>query len=226
MAVNGSPRRRGRPARISRAEVLDAAMQIVDEDGLERLTMRRLGERLGVDPMAVYGHVPDKSALVDALVERVLSSVEVPPKTGDWAADLRAVVRAARVTLLRHRGLIALLGTRPPITEPAFALPELIVSVLLDAGFPEELAADGFDCAGRLLVGHTLAESARPPGEDVDGGEREHVEAQQALPAERFPGLARVQRAGVGHDPDRLFELALDGLVRALAARHPSRPAP
>lgn len=172
--------------------------------------------------MAVYGHVADKAALLDSLVELVLAEVEPPALTRAWAADLRAVARAARTTVLAHPHVVPLLGTRPPITQPAFALVEAITSILLAAGLREEQAADGFDCVGRLVIGHALAEAGRPPGGDVGGGEEEHRQAQETLPAERYPALARVQRAGVRHDPDRLFELALDGLVLALSPR-PSR---
>jgi TetR/AcrR family transcriptional regulator, tetracycline repressor protein len=198
-------------------------LRIVDEHGLERLTMRRLGAELGLDPMAVYGHIPDKAALFDGLIESVLAEIEVPASTGDWVEDLRAVTRAARTTLLAHPHVVPLLGTRPPVTEPAFALVEAITTILLSAGFTEEQSADGYDCAGRLVVGHVLAEAGRPPGGDVDGGEEEHRRAQQTLSVTRFPALARVQHAGVRHDPNRLFELALDGLILTLSAHRPAR---
>ena len=223
MTGGATPRRRGRPPRVSRDQILDSALRIVDGHGLERLTMRRLGAELGVDPMAIYGHIPDKAALFDGLIEYVLAEIGVPAPTGDWVTDLRAVARAARTTLLAHPHVVPLLGTRPPVTEPAFALVEAITSILLSAGFTEEQSADGFDCAGRLLVGHVLAEAGRPPGGDVGGGEEEHRRAQQTLPATRFPALARVQHAGVHHDSNRLFELALDGLILTLKAHHPAR---
>lgn len=185
--------------------------------------MRRLGAELGVDPMTVYGHVAGKAALFDGLVELVLAEVAIPPPTGHWDEDLRAAARAARTTFLAHPHVIPLLGTRPPITEPAFAPVEAMTSILLEAGLSEEQAADGFDCLGRLIVGHVLAEAGRLPGGEISGGEREHRHAQQTLPAERYPALARVQRAEVRHDPHRLFELALDGLLLALnASRHAS----
>ena len=196
-------------------------MQIVDQDGLERLTMRRLGAQLGVDPMAIYRHIPDKAALFDGLTEHVLAGIEIPVPTGDWVEDLRAVTRAARTAFLAHPQVVPLLGTRPVITEPAFAVVEAITSMLLRAGFTEEQSADGFDCAGRLLVGHVLAEAGRPPGGEVSGGEEEHRRAQQTLPVERFPALARIERAEVVHDSSRLFELALDGLILSLRAQHP-----
>jgi TetR/AcrR family tetracycline transcriptional repressor len=224
MAVNPpSPKpgtaRPGRPAVLSRDQVLGAALRIVDERGTEGLTMRRLGAELGVDPMAIYHHVPDKAALLDGLVERVLASVVLPPPTGQWADDLRATARAVRRTFLAHPHAIPLLGTRPPTTEAAFDVFEAITSMLLAGGFTAQQAADGVDCAARAVIGHTLTEAGRPPGGDVDGGEAQHEEAQQQLPPDRYPGLGVIARAGVRHDPDRLFELALDGLV--LALQHP-----
>jgi AcrR family transcriptional regulator len=221
MSVNPAPRRRGRPPRISRAQILAAALRIADANGLEQLTMRRLGAELGVDPMTIYGHVPDKTALFDGLAELVLAEVTLPEPTGEWADDFRAVARAARATLLAHPHLIPLLGTRPPVTPPAFALWESMTSVLLNGGLSEEQAADGTDCLGRLLIGHALAEAGQPPGGEVSGGEEEHHQAQADLPAARYPALSRVQQANVTHDPDRIFELALNGLVLALQADRP-----
>jgi TetR/AcrR family transcriptional regulator, tetracycline repressor protein len=215
----GGSRQVGRPSVTSRAEVLEAALRIVDEQGLERLTMRRLGAQLGVDPMTVYHHVPDKAALFDGLIERVLAEIRIPDATGDWEQDLRAIVVEARTTLLAHPHTVILLGTRPPISGPAFALVEAITAILLGGGFSEEQAADGFDCAGRMLIGHTLAEAGRPPGGEISGGETEHRDAQTDLADGRYPALAAVQRAGVEHDPQRLFELALDGLLLALQAQ-------
>jgi AcrR family transcriptional regulator len=223
MPVNPAPRRRGRPARVSRDQILAAALRIVDANGLEQLTMRRLGAELGVDPMTIYGHIPDKAALFDGLVELVLAEVTVPGRTGEWADDFRAIAHAAHATLLAHPHLIPLLGTRPPVTQPAFTLWESLTAILLGAGLSEERAADGADCLGRLLIGHALAEAGQPPGGDVGGGEEEHRQAQAALAAARYPALSRVQQASIVHDPGRIFELALDGLILALQARQPRR---
>jgi TetR/AcrR family transcriptional regulator, tetracycline repressor protein len=218
-SARDSSRRRGRPSVISRESVLSEALRIVDAEGLERLTMRRLGAELGVDPMAVYHHVPDKAALFDGLVERVFSEVRVPARTGNWEVDFRECCEAVRDTFRAHANAMPLIGTRPAITEPAFDLVEAVTAPLLDAGFSEQDAADGVDCAGRLVIGHVLAEVGRPPDRAVDGGEVEHEEAQRALAPERYPSLAATVRAGVEHDPARLFGLALDGLVLALRER-------
>lgn len=225
MSVNQGPTKRGRPAVISRQQVLRGALRIVDERGIQGLTMRRLGAELGVDPMAIYHRVPDKAALFDGLVELVLGSVELPPRTGQWEHDLRAVVRAVRAALLAHPHAIALIGTRPPSTEAAFDVFEAVASLLLDAGFSAEQAADGMDCAARMIIGHTLTEAGRPPGGDVDGGEAEHEGAQRDLPADRYPALRAITSAGVTHSADRLFEMALDGLISALRQPGPGTSA-
>src|SRR3984957_11617122 len=186
----GVRRQAGRPSVTSRTEVLEAALRTVDEQGLERLTMRRLGAELGVDPMTVYHYVPDKAALFDGLVERVFSEIELDRLTGDWRDDLRGVAYAVRSAFLAHANAVPLLGTQPPVTAPAFALFEAATTILLQAGFAAEQAADAVDCVGRLVIGHTLAEAGRPPGGEVSGGEPEHLAAEQALPAEQYPGLA------------------------------------
>lgn len=213
---SAAPRERGRPARVSRAQILEAALTLVDEQGLEALTMRRLGAALGVDPMTIYHHVPDKAALFDGLVERVFTEIQLPPPAGAWEDDLRAIAQAARTAFLAHPQLVPLIGTRPPVTEAAFALVEAVTAILLEAGFEAQRAADAFDCLGRLVIGHVLAEAGSPPGGEVDGGEEEHDATQRRLPAGRYPSLAAVARSGVRHDPERLFGLALDGLIVAL----------
>jgi TetR/AcrR family transcriptional regulator, tetracycline repressor protein len=222
---SGGARRRPGPApTTSRAQILIAALRIVDEQGLERLTMRRLGADLGVDPMTVYHYLPDKAALFDGLVERVYGEVELPRSDGRWDDSFRALARAFRRTLLRHGNAVVLVGTRPPISEAAFDLVEAATRPLLAAGFTEKQAADGVDCLGRLVIGHALTEAGRPPGGDVSGGEAEHVRAQQELSADRYPSLASVERAAVAHDPNRLFELALRGLVLALELQLQEQP--
>ena len=224
--VKPSSRPRGRPPRVSRDQILATALRIADEHGLEQLTMRRLGAELGFDPMTVYGHLSDKAALFDGLIELVLAEVEgAPAHRGLDRGPPRGRARGAN-HVLAHPHVVAAARHATPDHRAGVHAGEATTSILLEAGLSEEQAADGFDCLGRLIVGHALAEAGRPPGGEVGGGEREHRQAQEDLPAERYPALARVRRAAVRHDPNRLFELALDGLVLALSARLPTGTAP
>jgi TetR/AcrR family tetracycline transcriptional repressor len=207
----------GRPPLISRGQALARALEVADQDGLGAVTMRRLGAELGVDPMAVSRKLGGKAALFDGLLEQVLGEVAVPQRTGDWAADFAALARALRATLLAHPSTVPLLGTRPPAAPGGFRVIEAAMAVLLDAGLGPQDAADGVDCAARLVIGHVLAEAGQPPVGDIRGGDAQHRQAQQALPADQFPRLATITRAGVTHDPARLFDFALRGLLLALA---------
>jgi TetR/AcrR family transcriptional regulator, tetracycline repressor protein len=219
----GAARGPGRPPLISREQVLACALRVADRDGLEAVTMRRLGAELGVDAMAVSRKLGGKVALYDGLIEHVLGEVAVPPRTGDWAEDFAALARALRATLLAHPAAVPLLGTRPPVSPGAFRVIEDGVSVLLDAGFGAQDAADGVDCAARLVIGHVLAQAGQPPVADIGGGDAQHRQAQRDLPSAEFPGLAAITRDDVTHSPDRLFDFALRGLLLALSGRleHP-----
>ncbi len=210
---------RGRRPVLSRERVLAGALELVDREGLDRFSMRRLGSALGVDPMAVYHHVPDQGALFDGLLELVYQETRIDPPTGDWQADVRTLARAFRAALLAHPNAVALVATRPPVTEGAFALVEAAHEALAPARLSPQDAADAVDCVGRLVIGHAIAEAGVPPDADGDAREEEHDLAQAALLAERFPRLAAAERAGVAHDPERLFALALDGLLLALDVR-------
>ena len=210
-------RRPGRPPLISREQVLACALRVADRDGLEAVTMRRLGAELDVDPMAVSRKLGGKAALYDGLIEHVLGEVAVPTRTGDWAEDFAALARALRATLLAHPNTVPLLGTRPPVSPRGFRVIEAAVAVLLDAGFSPQDATDGVDCAARLVIGHVLAEAGQPPVSDIGAGDAQHRQAQRDLPRAEFPGLAEVTREGVTHSPGRLFDFALRGLLLALA---------
>ena len=91
-------------------------------------------------------------------------------------------------------------------------------------GFSPQDAADGVDCTRRLVYRPRPGQAGLPPGGDIDGGEAEHQQTQQALTPAQFPGLAAVTRAGVRHDPDRLFELGMQGIRLTLASQLQRKP--
>src|SRR5690348_15505571 len=106
----------GARAGLSRSQILDAALAIVDRDGLKALTMRGLGAALGVEAMTVYHYVPTKDALVDGLVERIFTTAAGPEgHPGDWRSRLRAYAESLRTTLLKHPGLLPVIA-RPAVT--------------------------------------------------------------------------------------------------------------
>ena len=148
--------------------ILNTAMQIVDDDGIDALTMRRLGRDLGVDPMMIYRHFSNKVAVLDGLMEVMWRDVTVPAAaqtTPSWREHLVAVMHTLRRALLRHPRAISIVGTRPATGPELFALMERLLTSLAEAGMPvNSQAADQLNALVNYTVGHVLAEAGEPVG--------------------------------------------------------------
>jgi AcrR family transcriptional regulator len=209
-----------RPAktRLTREVVTAAALAVVDADGLPALTMRRLGSELGVDPMAAYRHVDRKAGLLDAIVEAVLAEIEIPARTGPWDAWFARLARNFRATLLRHPHTLPVVSTRPPVTPAAWQPVEAALAVLVECGFDLQAASDAVDCMTYLVLGHVTAEAGIGPGPDSRDVDASHVASMGVLDPSAFPHVAAAATTTV-HDPTAIFELGLDGMLRALRAQ-------
>jgi len=147
---------------ITRQRVLACALEIIDRDGIEGLSMRRLGKALGRDPMALYRHAPSKAALLDALAESVLEQLEVDIGDVDWATQLREVARGFRRLALAHPQMVPLLVTRPLSTplglRPLGTLRPLedTLTLLTRAGFTGADALHVYRAFFGFLYGHVL----------------------------------------------------------------------
>ncbi|MFJ7243464.1 TetR/AcrR family transcriptional regulator [Kitasatospora sp. NPDC098652] len=150
MAERDGPEKRGR---LSRPLVLDAAVALVDREGLGALTMRRLAAELGVESMALYRYTPGKEALLDGLTEAYFTEINTQLRTGlgsghenGWRTELRRIAQAFAVVAHAHPEILPLVATRPlavPVSRrpaPALALTEHILSVLARAGFDDTTA--------------------------------------------------------------------------------------
>ena len=101
---------------VSRSVILQSALRIIDRDGVDGLSMRRLGEEVGRDPTVLYRHVPNKAALLDGVAEIVLGQLQVDTADPDWAAQLRTMAHDFRRLALAHPNVVPLLVTRPLAT--------------------------------------------------------------------------------------------------------------
>jgi TetR/AcrR family tetracycline transcriptional repressor len=146
-------------------EVLLAALDLLDEVGLDALTTRRLAERLGVRPSALYRHFESKRALLDAMVEHVAAiSVEQPLADGDWAVRTRSAARAVRAGMLSRRDGGRLMTTFQVPGPSALATWERFIAVLREAGASTEAATVGTDTIICYVNGFTIEEQARDNG--------------------------------------------------------------
>src|SRR5947209_7239519 len=140
--MTSSPSARSAAPPLSRDALVDAAMAIADEHGLEALSIRRLAKQVGVTPMAIYWHVADKEALLQALGERMFSEVELPPEGASWHEELSSLLAQILRVLRRHPAVAPLALFTILTSEPGLTVAERVLRLLMQAGFGEREAAD------------------------------------------------------------------------------------
>jgi TetR/AcrR family transcriptional regulator, tetracycline repressor protein len=146
-----------------RDEVLEAALDLLDEVGLAALTTRRLAERLGVRPGALYRHFDSKRALLVAMVDRTLSDAPPAPLGGAWPEQVRAVATSARAAMLSRRdGALLVIGNVVP-SVGGQARWQAFLDILRAAGFEDGSAELAADTVLGYVGGFTLEEQARDP---------------------------------------------------------------
>ena len=148
----------------SREATLRAALEIIDADGIEGLSMRGLGHALGCDPMSLYRHAATKAALLDLVAESVLAQLSIDVESTDWAGQLRSLARQFRGLALAHPNLVSLLVTRP-LSTPIAMWPlgtlrplESVLELLNRAGFTEADALRIYRLVYGSMQGHVLNE--------------------------------------------------------------------
>ena len=149
---------------LTRSMILQTALAIVDRDGVDRLSMRRLSDALGRDPVMIYRHVPNKAAVLDGVAEIVLAQLSVDKTDPNWATQLRTVARDFRQLALAHPNVVPLLVTRPLATPlgqrpPGMLRPlEGVLALLTFAGFAGDDALHIYRVLFGYLHGHILDE--------------------------------------------------------------------
>lgn len=222
----------GDKARLSRELVLSTALALVDSEGLEALTMRRLGQELNRDPMSLYRYAANRAALLDGVTELVLDELAIFPEDPDWQSQLRKIAHDLRLLALRHPNVVPLLVTRP-LSTPLGLRPlgtlrplEQILSLLIDAGFEPADALHVYRAYYGFLYGHILNELQEFI---VDPEENEALLrlGLHRLPPKEFPRLRALGPVLTDYDGaaelDQGISILLAGLAAPLAAAKTSR---
>jgi AcrR family transcriptional regulator len=139
-------------------EIVDAALAIADESGLDAISMRAVAERVGVTPMALYPHIGNKDGLLDAMIGRMLGGLPVPDSTTPWQERLRAFAYAIRELAHRHPGWLELLFSRPAATPDAIRVIDAVFGALLEAGVPPAEVARVERLVSTALIGFAISE--------------------------------------------------------------------
>lgn len=141
-----------------RQEILDAALALTDEGGLDAVSMRAVAQRVGVTAMALYPHFSGKEALLDGLVGRVLADLPRPDPDGSWQDRLGAMAHAVRELAHRHPSVVPLLFSRPAVTPDAVRVVDAIYQALLDAGVPPDQVARLERMLSTFVLGYVVSE--------------------------------------------------------------------
>ena len=216
-------RRRGRDP-ITREAIVETALRLLDQDGLDELSMRRLADELDTGAASLYWHVGSKDGLLELIFDRVIGEVELPaPEPERWQEQLKEVARAGRAMILRHRDIVRISIGRIPMGPNALRASEGIFAILRAGGVPDPLAVKAHHLLFAIINGFTLDETTdlgveieRPVDEQAANAARDYV---AGLPAEQFPNLVAVaDHFGLG-DNDQSFELLIDLFADGLAQR-------
>lgn len=196
---------------LTRAAVLAAALELVDADGIAALSMRRLAGRLGVDPMSIYHHLPNKAAIMSGLVSTVFAEMATPPAGGPWPDRVRAWAHAYLGVALAHPNLVLQIVTDTAASsEAAILISEPLYAAFDAAGLPPGEVATAAGVLVDFVNGYALAAGAAAAVDGDPMGER-----LAALPAGEAPTMRRVHAANV--ENPRFFETGVDIVIRGIA---------
>ena len=215
--------------RLSRERVLEAAVDLAQRDGIEALSMRRLAEELEVGVMTLYHYVPNKTELLDGMVDVVFAEIDPPPRDGDWRAAMRRRALSTRDALNRHRWAVGLMESRAMPGPASMRVHDAVLGCLREAGFTVEQTIQAYSVLDAYIYGFALQEKTVPFDSPEQGAAvaRAQSDAYAELAVEQelgdladeFPYLAEVVAghvADVGFDFGSAFEFGLDLILDAL----------
>jgi AcrR family transcriptional regulator len=211
---------------LSQDLLVRTALRILDAEGLDALSMRRLAQELETGPASLYAHVAGKDELLDLVYDLVLAEVEIPdpgPDPAVWSAQVKDMLRSLRRVFRSHRDLARIALTRVPLGPNGVAGMERTMALLRAGGLPDEIAAYAGDLVSSFVTAEVL-DDAFPQSAGLDGRD-DAVQAYVAmirdyltsLSPDRFPNLVALAGPITSLDSGRRFELGMDIILRGLA---------
>ena len=214
---------RDRPAKppLSEDAIVDAALAILQTEGLDAVSMRRVARALDTGASSLYVYVPNREGLLSLMFDRVIGAIELePPDPARWRAQLHSLLLRTHRTLIAHPGIAALTLTDPATTETMLAFIENLLGILLAGGVDVQDAAWACDTVVLLVTGAAHEEEMRRgnadnPQQQID----ELYTLFTRLPPERFPLISAHATEMLAGDSEQRFRFAVDLVVDGLVAR-------
>ncbi|WP_030449336.1 TetR/AcrR family transcriptional regulator [Actinocatenispora sera] len=217
-----------RPVRqpLSQDAIVAAATRVLDAEGLDAVSMRRVAQELGTGPASLYAHVANKDELyelmLDSVVGETVEDAERAVRESDWQQGARRIARAGRDALRRHRDLARVAMTGFPFAPNSMRVTEAYLAILRGAGLPDQIVAWAVDRLA-LYVTADVLEGAYYYAKGWKTEEQAHAYFEQAaeylrtLPPERFPNTVAMVDALVSGGSDERFEQGLDMILDGVA---------
>ncbi len=201
---------------LTRQRVLEAALQLIDRDGLEGFSMRKLGAMLGVEAMSLYNHVENKGALFDGVIEVLVLQVTYPEMPNATPRDeLWVYLHSLRDVLRAHPRALPLVATNPFRTPATLAILDRLLATVHRANVHGVKAIYALQCIAVFLLGHTLLISGRTPVADFEPGPPGPI-VWQRFPAERYPALHAALPDIAQWSSDQEFDFGLQALFQGI----------
>jgi AcrR family transcriptional regulator len=205
-------------AGLNRDRVLRTAIDRADREGIAGLSMRKLGEELGVEAMSLYNHVRNKDDLLDDMTDAVFAEIELPTADGDWTTALRRRAVSVRAALTRHPWATSLMQSRTHPGPATLRHHDAVIGTLRQAGFSIPLTAHAFSVMDGYVYGFALQEASLPFDSPEQAAEVGQMMAARLTSAD-YPHLAEFTVEHVlqpGYDYGAEFEFGLDLILEGL----------
>jgi len=216
----------GQRPSLGREQIVRAAIELADAEGLETLSMRRLATKLGAGAMSLYWHIPNKEDLLDLMLDAAFGEVELPERpSGDWRADLRLFARHMLGVLRRHTWLPALISSRPLPGPNSLRYVEVFLSELDGLGLDVDTMGGILSTVDAYVDGFAQREAAEGEARRRAGMTEAEWHAalapsfQRMLSSGQYPTLARFIAENTDINADASFEFGLECVLDGIAAR-------
>jgi AcrR family transcriptional regulator len=206
---------------LTRERIIRTALRIMDQEGLEAVSMRRIGRELGVEAMSLYNHVRDKEDILDSISEAVLAEFRLPD-ADDWAEGARLAAREYRRLLLAHPTVVTLMTERkrPFTTVESLRAYEFALEVFRTAGLSEADSVKAFHVFGGYILGFVTMELGLMVGGPEDEAHAQaNLEMARMLASADLPRMREAMPHFMNCDLEEQFEFGLDLLIEGIRAR-------